>query len=163
MSTEPMEIPQTVTNEAERAVLGAVLLGGAVAPAVEEGVRDDDFYYENHRLIFAVMCAMHRDGESLDVLTLTDRLGREGLLSRVGGRCEVDLLASSVPYVGNLRPYAQIVVRAAMWRERRRILQEAYTAAQNEDEDLFRRWLGGLRESELHFRPLVSRADPMTP
>lgn len=155
----------SVTDEAEQAVLGAILISGSVAlPAsMEEGVREDDFSREPYRLIFAVMCAMHRDSEPIDVLTLTDRLGREGILERVGGRSAVDLLASHVPNIGNLRQYARIVVRAAMWRARRRLLLEALDATAVEGEHEFRTVLGWLRDSELHYRPLVTRQEVMGP
>lgn len=155
----------SVTDEAEQAVLGAILISGSKAflAAVEEGVRYEDFYNDSYGAIFETMRAMHRDGEPVDVLTLTDRLGREGLLEQIGGRVAVDFLAFAVPNIGNLRQYAQIVVRAAMWRARRRCLQEAWDATNVEGEREFRTVLGWLRDSELHYRPLVSRQEVMGP
>jgi replicative DNA helicase len=152
--------PQDV--EAERAILGAILLSGTVAlPAtIEEGVQPHDFYREQHGVIFATMRAMRDDGESIDFLTLTDRLRRDGMLDTVGGRAAIDLLAGAVPEVGNLRQYARIVVRKAMWRERRRLLLAALGQTERECEPEFRRALGWMRECELRFRPLLERDTP---
>lgn len=153
-----------VTDEAEMAVLGAVLLSGTVAlPAiVEEGVESGDFRSKWRSIIFEAMWAMHNDGDSIDRLTLVDDLRRDGLLEHVGGREHIDMLACSVPNVGNLRQYARIVVRSSMWRHRARLLIEAGEAAVSEDEDAYRRVLGRMRECELRFRPLLER-DLTTP
>lgn len=149
--------------EAEQAILGAILLSGTVAlPAtVEEGVRPEDFYVEQYGQIFTLMQAMHADGESIDTLTLTDRLRTAGALDDVGGRAAIDLLGGAVPEVGNLRQYARIVVRKSMWRARRKLLLEAlqdHGPVDCEDETAFRTVLGRVRESELHFRPLLERS-----
>lgn len=153
-----------VTDEAEMAVLGAVLLSGTVAlPAIiEEGVRAGDFRLPWRSNIFVTMEQMHEAGDSIDRLTLADTLQRKDLLRLVGGREEIDLLAMSVPNVGNLRQYARIVVRSSMWRTRTRLLIEAHDATQRENEDAYRRVLGRMREAELRFRPLLER-DLTTP
>lgn len=149
-------------EEAESAVLGAVLLAGSIAlPALsEEGLTPEDFSRPGYRRIFGAMCAMHEAGEPVDRLTLADRLLRDG--DGVDGRVTVDALAGSVPNVGNMRQYARMVVRASMWRERVGILQAALDVANSEDEPRYRAMLGVLRKCELRFRPLLER-DLQTP
>lgn len=153
-----------VTDEAEMAVLGAVLLSGTVAlPAiVEEGVTADDFRSSQRGLIYAAMVQMHNLGDSIDRLTLADHLDRYWCLEEAGGREAIDMLAMAVPNVGNLRQYARIVVRSSMWRQRASHLIEAGEAVVGQDEDAFRRVLGRMRECELRFRPLLER-DLTTP
>ena len=133
-STAPMAIadrnggaaaapPQNL--EAEQSVLGAVLLSDTALPAliIDERLQPEDFYREAHGLIFKAMLDLHTVGEPVDALTLVEHLKQSGLLERVGGRAAVDLLAGSVPAVGNVRQYARIVRENAMLR---RLLHASY-------------------------------------
>jgi replicative DNA helicase len=111
--------------EAEQSVLGAVLLSDTALPAliIDERLQPEDFYREAHGLIFQAMLDLHTVGEPVDALTLVEHLKQAGLLERVGGRAAVDLLAGSVPAVGNVRQYARIVRENAMLR---RLLRASY-------------------------------------
>ena len=111
--------------EAEQSVLGAVLLSDTALPAliIDERLQPEDFYREAHGSIFQAMLDLHTVGEPVDALTLVEHLKQAGLLDRVGGRAAVDLLAGSVPAVGNVRQYARIVRENAMLR---RLLRASY-------------------------------------
>ena len=111
--------------EAEQSVLGAVLLSDTALPAliIDERLGAEDFYREGHGLIYQAMLDLHSVGEPVDALTLVEHLKQAGLLDRVGGRAEIDLLSGSVPAVGNVRQYARIVRENAMLR---RLLHAAY-------------------------------------
>ncbi len=111
--------------EAEQSVLGAVLLSDTALPAliIDERLQPEDFYREAHGVIFQAMLDLHTVGEPVDALTLVEHLKQAGLLERVGGRAVVDLLAGSVPAVGNVRQYARIVRENAMLR---RLLHASY-------------------------------------
>lgn len=111
--------------EAEQSVLGAVLLSDTALPAliIDERLAAEDFYREGHGLIYQAMLDLHTVGEPVDALTLVEHLKQAGLLERVGGRAAVDLLAGSVPAVGNVRQYARIVRENAMLR---RLLHASY-------------------------------------
>src|SRR5918996_1278857 len=119
----PVAPPQNL--EAEQSVLGAVLLSDTALPAliIDERLQPEDFYRERHGLIFKAMLDLHTLGEPVDVLTLVEHLKQAGQLDSVGGRAAVDLLAGSVPAVGNLRQYARIVRENAMLR---RLLRASY-------------------------------------
>src|SRR3954447_26855881 len=119
----PVTPPQNL--EAEQSVLGAVLLSDTALPAliIDERLQPGDFYRESHGQIFAAMLALHSEGEPVDALTLVEHLKQSGQLEAVGGRATVDLLAGSVPAVGNVRQYARIVRENAMLR---RLLHAAY-------------------------------------
>jgi replicative DNA helicase len=120
---EPVTPPQNL--EAEQSVLGAVLLSDTALPAliIDERLQAADFYRESHGLIFTAMLELHGAGEPVDALTLVEHLKQAGQLEAVGGRGTVDLLAGSVPAVGNVRQYARIVRENAMLR---RLLNAAY-------------------------------------
>jgi replicative DNA helicase len=119
----PLAPPQNL--EAEQSVLGAVLLSDTALPAliIDERLQPEDFYREAHGLIFQAMLDLHTVGEPVDALTLVEHLKQGGLLEQVGGRAAVDLLAGSVPAVGNVRQYARIVRENAMLR---RLLHASY-------------------------------------
>ena len=119
----PVTPPQNL--EAEQSVLGAVLLSDTSLPAliIDERLQPGDFYRESHGRIFAAMLELHGAGEPIDALTLVEHLKQNGQLDAVGGRATVDLLAGSVPAVGNVRQYARIVRENAMLR---RLLTASY-------------------------------------
>ena len=119
----PATPPQNL--EAEQSVLGAVLLSDTALPAliIDERLQAADFYRDSHGLIFTAMLELHGAGEPVDALTLVEHLKQAGKLDAVGGRATVDLLAGSVPAVGNVRQYARIVRENAMLR---RLLDAAY-------------------------------------
>jgi replicative DNA helicase len=111
--------------EAEQSVLGAMLLSDRThyAFVIEEGIKPEDFYRERHREIFESMLALFTTGEPIDVLTVTEHLRSRGRLEAAGGQAEIDALTASVPTVGNLRQYAQIVRDRALLR---RLLTASY-------------------------------------
>jgi replicative DNA helicase len=119
----PATPPQNL--EAEQSVLGAVLLSDTALPAliIDERLTPEDFYRESHGVIFRAMLDLHGAGEPVDALTLVEHLKQAGELENVGGRATVDLLAGSVPAVGNVRQYARIVRENAMLR---RLLRASY-------------------------------------
>ena len=119
----PVAPPQNL--EAEQSVLGAVLLSDTALPAliIDERLHPDDFYREGHGRIYQAMLDLHSVGEPVDALTLVEHLKQAGDLEAVGGRAAIDLLAGSVPAVGNVRQYARIVRDNAMLR---RLLRASY-------------------------------------
>jgi replicative DNA helicase len=119
----PIAPPQNL--EAEQSVLGAVLLSDTALPAliIDERLQPEDFYREGHARIYQAMLDLHTLGEPVDALTLVEHLKQAGDLEAVGGRAAIDLLAGSVPAVGNVRQYARIVRDNAMLR---RLLRASY-------------------------------------
>src|SRR3954453_18258478 len=119
----PLAPPQNL--DAEQSVLGAVLLSDTALPAliIDERLQPEDFYRESNARIYQAMLDLHTLGEPVDALTLVEHLKQSGLLEDVGGRAAVELLAGSVPAVGNVRQYARIVRENAMLR---RLLNASY-------------------------------------
>jgi replicative DNA helicase len=110
---------------AEQSVLGAILLSdhSLYALVIEEGLLAEDFYRERHGTIYSAMLALYGESEPVDVLTVTDRLRREGKLDDVGGAATIDELTGLVPAAGHARRYAQIVRENALLR---RLLKSTY-------------------------------------
>src|ERR1041385_2332665 len=102
--------------EAEESVLGAILLTPSVFDAVAEEATASDFYRASHECIFKTALAMHTDGKSVDVITLTDELEKLGKLAEAGGRKRLHELAMIVPASANAAHYAKIVHEMATLR-----------------------------------------------
>src|SRR3954454_4611824 len=119
----PVAPPQNL--EDEQSVLGAVLLSDTTLPAliIDERLSKEDFYRESHGLVYEAMLDLHTKGERVDGLTLVEFLKQRGQLEAAGGAAAIELLAGSVPDVGNVRQYARIVRENALLR---RLLHTAY-------------------------------------
>ncbi len=116
--------------EAERSVLGAILLGaaeGSAAPldAVRAtGLAVGDFYLDGHGAILAAMLALAERGTVPDVLALAAELERIGKLDAAGGKARLAELAKLAPATSNAAHHARLVLDAA---ERRRALNGGLT------------------------------------
>ncbi|HYS15407.1 MAG TPA: replicative DNA helicase [Candidatus Binatia bacterium] len=104
--------------DAERAVLGAVLLEGReTLPRVIEVLRPSDFYTEAHRATYQAMLALFDRGEPVDLLTLTEELRRSDQLQFVGGPAALALLVEQGSISAYLSSYTAIVRDMAVLRE----------------------------------------------
>src|SRR6478672_6698923 len=97
--------------EAEKSVLGAVLLDERhlFTLLVEEHLRPEHFYREQHGAVFAAMIALHESDSKIDPLTVAEALRERGKLEEVGGVEAIDELAGWVPAAGHAREYGRIV------------------------------------------------------
>lgn len=135
----PTPVGAPCNVEAERAVLGAILLAPNCLRGliVEEGLRPEHFYREQHRLIFTAMAAMSDAQHHVDVLTLTAALTAAGTLAAVGGRAAIDELTGGVPGLGGVRGYTRIVIDTWRWRQRLTSTWEQQAAIQSTDDQAF--------------------------
>jgi replicative DNA helicase len=104
--------------EAEKSVLGAVLLEERhlAALIVEERLRPEHFYREQHGAVFEAMLELNRLDRKIDHLTVAEGLRQRGKLEEVGGAEAIDELAGWVPAAANAREYARIVRDNAQMR-----------------------------------------------
>jgi len=104
--------------EAERAILGSVLLDDRVLDATAEVVSGDDFFSEAHRIILGAMLALAGGGHTVNSLTLLNRLASDGVLEKVGGAGYLAALTDGLP-VGTeatVGEYARIVKEKSITR-----------------------------------------------
>ena len=87
--------------EAEKGVLGSLLLDPDMCDEVALIVRPEDFYADANAKLFRHLTAMHEEGKRVDMLLLIDRLKREGEFEAVGGAAYLAEVAQSVPYAAN--------------------------------------------------------------
>ena len=102
--------------EAERAVIGAMLVSETAISSVAETLNAEDFYSEVHRIIYRAMMSLYSKGEPIDQLTLTNELRSIDEYDRIGGRPYVFRLVESVPTASNAGRYAEIVRAKALLR-----------------------------------------------
>jgi replicative DNA helicase len=135
----PLEIPSRIPPhnlDAERAVLGAVLLEGRDAlPRVIEVLRATDFYTESHRAIFTTIQVLFDRGAPVDLITLGEELRRAGQLEFVGGPAALALLVEQASIASHLGAYSHIVRDMAVLREliqtSTQIITQAYEAKED--------------------------------
>ena len=119
--------------EAEMSVLGAILLDNDVYANLEGTITAEHFYKEAHRKIFKAIERLHRRGDPMDLVMLTDELRTSGELDGVGSVNYLIGLADTVPTAAYADNYARVVTEKATLRElitaSGRILQSAYDQA----------------------------------
>tara|TARA_Y100001951_G_scaffold105377_1_gene122737 strand:- start:146 stop:1504 length:1359 start_codon:yes stop_codon:yes gene_type:complete len=101
--------------EAEQSVIGGLLVSAHAWPHVGDVVREDDFYREDHRLLFAAISSLANDGSPHDQVTVVESLRSSGSLEKVGASY-VGNLAMDTPGAANIRAYAKIVAEHAQAR-----------------------------------------------
>ena len=104
-------------EEAERSVLGAVMLNKDILSEVLEEVTADDFYNESHREIFRAIWELYKENTAVDMLTVCEELKKRKALDMAGGRAYIATLAAEVPSTANAVEYAKIVAEKATLRQ----------------------------------------------
>lgn len=102
--------------EAERAVLGGILLQNSVIDTVVEIIQPDEFYSEGNARIFEAMLELHRSSTPVDTVTLRAELVRGNKLNAVGGDDYLLSLTDTLPTVENIKAHANIVKEKALVR-----------------------------------------------
>jgi replicative DNA helicase len=83
--------------EAERALLGSILLDNSALNLALEGVGKDDFFSEAHRITFDKMIAISEKNRTIDLVTLSEELSKEGQIEKAGGAAYLAALTDGVP------------------------------------------------------------------
>ncbi|MFN3698858.1 MAG: replicative DNA helicase [Dictyoglomus sp.] len=104
-------------EEAEQAVLGAMLLSRDAIARVIEILHSDSFYYEHHGIIFRVIVELFEKGLPVDLVSVTEELRSRNLLDKVGGSVYLASLLDVVPTAANVEYYANIVSEKALLRK----------------------------------------------
>lgn len=142
--------------EAERAVLGAVLIDPDAIIRVANFLRPQDFYRERHGWIFEAVQRLNDRHEPVDYVTLVDELDRNGRLEEIGGAAYITDLVNTTPTAVYVEHYARIVERTAVLRRlisaAGRIAELAYDESQEVDDvvDRAEQIIFGVSESRTH-------------
>ena len=111
-----LEKPLPNNLDAERSVLGAILLDNNALNTAVEHLRPEDFFLDQHRRVYTQMIALGEVQQAIDLITLTEELHRRGDLEASGGAPYLASLADGMPKVSNVEHYARIVKEKALLR-----------------------------------------------
>jgi replicative DNA helicase len=152
--------------EAERAVLGAVLLDPGAMLHIIEKLRTEAFYLESHRIIYQACLDLHEKGDAADMVTVRNQLAEHGRLEQAGGGSYLASLVDALPDVANVVHYAEIVhdksVKRQLMAAAQRILStcsldhgEAREVVESAQKDVYRIAEDTLSGGLVHIRGLT--------
>lgn len=117
--------------EAEQSVLGGALLDASAWDKIADLIGEQDFYRNEHRLIYRHIARLSDQAKPLDVITVAESLENSGELDRAGGLAYLGSLAQNVPSAANIRRYAEIVRERAIMRKLAEVGGDIATSALN--------------------------------
>lgn len=122
--------PQDV--QAEKSLLGAIMIQDGVMPEILTILKPRDFYEKRHEIIFEAMMGLYDQHKPIDLLTLTTELKSKKKLKEVGGAPYLTELSNFVPAASHAKAYADIIERASV---RRRLIKAGNEIASKAYED----------------------------
>lgn len=126
-------LPQNI--EAEQSVIGSMILDKNSIAAATEVLRSDDFYRENHKIIYGAIMQLFQKDIPVDMITLIEHLRSTEKLEGSGGITYISELCNSVPSTANLHSYIEIVKNKAVLRRliksSNEIIDESYNQQDN--------------------------------
>jgi len=154
-------------DDAEQAVLGAILIDKDAIISVSQLISPDNFYDERHSNIYEAMLSLYEDRKPIDLLTLTDVLKKKKLYDRVGGSAYLTSLTTVVPTAANSEYYAGIIrekyVRRSLIQISGEISQgafsderEAVEILSNSEQQIFKISQEHIRQGFVHIKETLS-------
>jgi replicative DNA helicase len=117
--------------EAEQSVLGGLLLEASALDKISDLMTADDFYRQEHRLIFRQIVRLSELAKPVDVITVAEALEIAGELDKVGGLPYLGGLAQNVPSAANIRRYGEIVRERSIMRKLAEVGSDIASSAYN--------------------------------
>lgn len=122
--------------EAERSLLGALLLDQDVLLKIGDALRAEDFYKDSHRILYEIMLELVDRHEPIDVLTLGNRLEEKGVLKQIGGRTALVELTNVTTTAAHVAHHADIVAKKAALRRLLRAASDITDLGFDESQDV---------------------------
>jgi replicative DNA helicase len=117
MSRQVLERSLPSSVDAERSLLGSVLVNNENYYRIVEFLRPEDFYLDSHRVIFRNMTTLMENSRAIDLITLQDELLRSASLESAGGIAYLSGLLEGIPYLVNIENYIGIIRDKALLRQ----------------------------------------------
>ena len=117
MSRQVLERSLPSSVDAERSLLGSVLVNNENYYRIVEFLRPEDFYLDSHRVIFRNMTTLMENSRAIDLVTLQDELLRNASLESAGGIGYLSGLLEGIPYLTNIQNYIEIVRDKSLLRQ----------------------------------------------
>lgn len=119
--------------EAEQSVLGGLMLSGRAWDQVADKISEEDFYREDHRLVFRAIHDLHESSKPCDAVTVTEWFESHGKIAQVDGGNYISQLANNTPSAANVGAYADIVREKSILRSLIDVGAEITTSAFSSD------------------------------
>jgi len=126
--------PQNI--EAEKSLLGSLLIDKNAIVKVADFLQPKDLYKQNHQNIYKAILELFEKGEPVDLLAVSTRLKEKKLLKEIGGNSYLTELINFVPTASHVSNYAKIVKRKRILRDLIEASQEINSIGYNEEEDI---------------------------
>ena len=133
--TKDLKIPPH-SIEAEKALLGSIMIRGEVMHDIVDIVSEQSFYSNIHRMIYSSLFELHQKGQPIDILTLSGRLKEKEQIEQVGGMSFLTELINIVPSSTNANYYAEIVEKKHSMRELLRAAEQISSLGYDEESEL---------------------------
>ena len=117
MARQVLERSLPSSVDAERSLLGSILVNNENYYRIVEMLRHEDFYLDSHRVIFRNMTGLMENSRAIDLITLQDELQRNASLENAGGIGYLSGLLDGIPYLLNIEHYIEIVREKALLRQ----------------------------------------------
>ncbi len=123
----------THSTDAERTVLGCLLLDGETIHTVVGKLQPDDFFDPIHKSIFAAICEIYADAQPIDFVTVSNKLESDPKIKSIGGSAFIAELSVDVPTSSHIGNYATIVKDHSIKRQIKRLGQEVAVLAESSE------------------------------
>jgi replicative DNA helicase len=130
-----LERPLPHSADAERAILGSIILDNALVNQAIELLRPDDFYIRAHAHVFRAMISMSERGAEINPIFIGEELKREGILEQVGGISFISELNYGLPHFTNLAAYAKVVKEKSLMRQLVKVANVITSEALEEEDE----------------------------
>ena len=120
--------------DAERSILGAILLDNLAFNEAAEKIRAEDFSLDSHRRIYTRMAELIDAGRAVDIVTLSDELARRKEVEAIGGVAYLASLTEGLPRRISIEEYVRIVKDKSLLRQLMGICTDAITRAADQSE-----------------------------
>ncbi len=140
MSRQSLERTLPHNIDAEKSVLGSILVNNENYYRVIESLRPEDFYLNGHRVIFRQMLDLMEKSKAIDLITIQEELLRRSQLESAGGISYLASLLDGIPHLVNIEHYIEIISEKSLFRQlinaTNKIMAECFDQAEDAEEIL---------------------------
>ena len=162
MSTQSLERALPHNIDAERSVLGAVLVNNENYYRIIENLKPEDFYLDGHRVIYRKMVELIEKSKAIDLITIQEELVRSSQLEAAGGISYLASLLDGIPHLVNIDHYIEFIREKSLLRQMvnvaNKIMAESFDQAEPAEEILDRAEQALFNLAEKRLREAVHRA-----
>ena len=161
MSRQVLERSLPSSIDAERSLLGSILVNNENYYRIVEFLRPEDFYLDSHRVIFRNMTGLMENSRAIDLITLQDELLRNASLESAGGIGYLSGLLEGIPYLTNIEHYIDIVRDKSLLRQMINSASKVISECFDQAEPATQSWIRQSRRCSIC--PSTGRSQALSP